>query len=363
MRELDQISVLGSVSFGWLHAHGGFLFDEGFFFDPRRRLEQERRMQEFVAERFPDVPIYSFEAHLVQVEGRRRPVALVGGLQPNLILGSAVGARFVISPDKDPDTTFAPLADLTDVGPLWEIDWPNTWPVSLFLDQVREMRRSLGPDVAVIPPFFWDTTGRATIQGVVTTAQRLMSERVFLEMVDNPIFLREFCAWIVDAYVKLIHLFADAAGMQVTGLHTGECSGCMMGPHHYAEFALPCLNDLAERVGPLRLHSCGNSNHLLDVFREIHAVAILNVGSDTSVAAIRERFGPIRIDIMPETHLLTTGTPKDIDAWVRRCVAENGDGRLQFEYHLDLNQPVENCLQIHRSLESLGVRTPRVKVY
>lgn len=363
MSETQQISVLGSVSFGWLHAHGGFLFDEGFFFDPHRRLDQERRMQAFVAERFPDVPIYSIEAHLVQVEGRRGPVALVGGLQPNLILGAAIGAPFAISPDKDPDITLAPLAELKDVSPLWDTDWPDTWPVSLFLDQIREVRQSLGPDITVIPPFFWDATGRATTHGIITTAQKLMGERVFLEMADNPGFVRGFFAWIVDAYVRLIHLFADTAGMKVTGLHTGECSGCMMGPDQFAEFALPCLNDLADRVGPLRLHSCGNSNHLLDVFREMRNVAILNVGSDTSVAAIRERFGPIPIDLMPETHLLTTGSPQDVDAWVRRCVAENGDGRLEFQYHLDLHQPVENCMQIHRTLAEMGAHTPREQIY
>jgi hypothetical protein len=355
--------VLGSVSFGWLHAHGGFIFDESFFFDPRRRLEQERQMQAFVAERFPEVPIYSIEAHLVQAEGRGRPVALVGGFQPNLILGTGVGARFVISPDKDPDISPAPLAELTDVGPLRDIDWSTTWPINLFLDQIRQMRQTLGPVVAVIPPFFWDTTGRATTHVIITTAQKLVGEKVFLDMVDNPGFVRELFDGIVDASVKLIHLFADAAGLTVTGLHTGECSGCMMGPDQFAEFALPCLNALADRVGPLRLHSCGNSNHLLDVFREVSNVAILNVGSGTSVAAARERLGPVRIDIMPETHLLTSGSPSDMDTWVRQCVDENGDGRLQFEYHLDLNQPEDNCLQIHRTLEEMGVHTPRVEVY
>ncbi|MDM8007004.1 MAG: uroporphyrinogen decarboxylase family protein [Phycisphaerae bacterium] len=363
MPDIRHISVLGSVSFGWLHAHGGFLFDEGFFFDAHRRFDQERRMREFIAERFPDVPIYCFEAHLVQVEGRRRPVALVGGLQPNLILGAAVGARFVISPEKDPDISPEPLAGLTDVGPLWNIDWLDTWPISFLLAQIREMRRALGPDMAVIPPFFWDTTGRATTHGIITTAQKLLGERVFLEMADNPEFVRELFAWIVDAYVKLIHLFADAAGISVTGLHTGECSGCMMGPDQFAEFAVPCLNDLADRVGPLRLHSCGNSNHLLDVLREVRNVAILNLGSGTSVAAVRDRFGPIRIDIMPETHLLTAGSPQDMDAWVRQCVADNGDARMQFEYHLDLNQPEENCLQIHRTLEEMGVHSPRMEVH
>ena len=72
-----KASVLGSVSFGWLYDQGGFRCDEPFFMDPGRRLAQEQAINAFVAERFAAEPIYNFEAGLVQVEGRRRPVALV----------------------------------------------------------------------------------------------------------------------------------------------------------------------------------------------------------------------------------------------------------------------------------------------
>jgi hypothetical protein len=97
-----NITALGSVSFGWLHEQGGFVFDEPFFLQPRVRCEREQQVHRFVRDRFPQDPIYNVEAHLVQVEGRRTPVILVGGLQPNLILGAAVGARFVFYGDRIP---------------------------------------------------------------------------------------------------------------------------------------------------------------------------------------------------------------------------------------------------------------------
>ena len=359
----DQISVLGSVSFGWLHAHGGFAFDEPFFMDPRVRLERERRMQAFVAERFPDEPIYSLEAHLVQVEGRQSPVALVGALQPNLILGAAVGARLVFYGDKDPDISSAPLAGVRDLAGLWNINWASTHPISLFLDQVAAMRAAANGQWTVIPPFFWDTSGRATTHGLITTAQKLMGERFFLEMSDSPAFAHEFLAWIVDAYVKLIRLFAEAAGLRITGLHTGDCSVCMIGPAQFEEFVVPRLNELGERVGPLRLHSCGFSDHLLDAFAAVHRVASLNVGSNTSVAGIRQRFRPMRIDLIPDLQLLSSGTPAEVDAWVRRSIAENAGARLEFQYHLDLGQPEANILQIQRTLEAMGVGVKRAQVY
>jgi uroporphyrinogen-III decarboxylase len=233
----------------------------------------------------------------------------------------------------------------------------------LFLEQIQALRESLDKNTTVVPPFFWDTTGRATVHGILTTAQKLMGERIFLEMVDNPSFVHEFFAWIVDAYAQLIQLFAEAAGMRISGLHVGDCSACMMGAGQYADFVLPHTNDLIDRVGPARLHSCGQSDHLLDTFTNVHNLQVLNVGSDTSVAAIREKFGSLRIDLLPDTHLLTFGTPEDVDRWVRQTLEENGGGPLQFQYHLDLNQPQRNCLQIHETLRHLGFPLSREETY
>ncbi len=357
------ISVLGSVSFGWLHEQAGFQYDEPFFMDPNRRLAQEQAANALVADRFPDEPIYNFEAGLVQVEGRRCPVALVGGIQPNLILGAALGAKLVFYGDKDPDITQTPLADMKDLDLLRGIDWQTTWPIDELLRQIEATRASLGPTHAVIPPFFWDTTGRATIHGVLTTAQKLMGERVFVEMLDNPTLVHEFLDWIAEAYIQLACLFADTVGMKITGLHVGECSACMVGPAQLAGFALPALNKLAERLGPVRLHSCGQSDHLLDVFAQVNGINCLNVGSNTSVARIRERFGNVRIDLIADTPLLTNAEPADVDAWVRQTVEENGGGPLEFHYHLEKGQPEANCLQINQTVRDLGFSCSRQEVF
>ena len=358
-----RVTVLNSVSFGWLHNEGGFCFGEPFFLDPMHRRAQEQQMHRFVAKRFPDEPIYNLEAHLVQVEGRRRPVVLVGGIQPNLILAAAVGSQFVFWPDKDPDVTPTPLADITDLDALTSIDWANRWPVSLLLDQVAAVREQVGTSATVVPPFFWDTTGRATTHGILTTALKLFGERIFIDLVENPSFAREVMAWIVDAYTALIRLFAAAAGMPITSLHTGDCAACMVGPDAFAEFIVPELNRYGRQIGPIRLHSCGKSDHLLEAFASVEHLQMLNLGSGTSLARVRERFGPMRVDLIPETKLLTAGTPADIDAWVRRTLDANGDGRLEFQCHLDSGQPHEHCLQLTRTLRARGIECIRESVY
>jgi len=363
VRPQPRISALGSISFGWLHQQAGFVFDEPFFLDPHVRRQREREIHAYVATRFPEDPLYNIEAHLVQVAGRQRPVVLVGGLQPNLILGAAVGAEFVFYGDKDPDITPTPLADLRDCDRLARLDWQRAWPVNLFLDQIHAARNRWGEDAVIVPPFFWDTTGRATIHGIVTTAQKLIGERVFLEIAEQTAFVRDLFRWIVASYASLIRLFAAAAGMPVSGLHVGDCSLCMVSPRAFTELVLPHLNELARQIGPVRLHSCGRSDHLLAAFRDVTNLAALNVGSGTSVRKLRDTFPTLRVDLLPPVELVTTGTPQAMDTWVRQCVAENGDGELELQYHLDLGQPEATCLQIHRTLEQLGYPGRRQPIY
>ena len=84
--------LLTALSFGWLHEQGGFTFDEAYYLDPDTHLQREQQIHAFVASRFPNDPVYNMEAHLGRIEYRQQPSALVGALQPNLLLGAAVDA-------------------------------------------------------------------------------------------------------------------------------------------------------------------------------------------------------------------------------------------------------------------------------
>lgn len=352
------VSVLGSVSFGWLHEQAGFLEDERYYMDPLHHMQQDRAMSRLVRERFPEYRIYNLEAHLVQPEHRRKPPCLVGGLQPNLILAACVGSKFVFHGDKDPDVTLTPLAEIdleSGLEKLRDIDLLKTWPITQFTEQVRAMQQKLGETADVIPPFFWDTSGRATFHGPITTAQKLMGERFFLAMVDEPDFVRGFLDWIVDSYVALARHFSALAGIPITSVHIGDCSACMIGAEQFSEFDVAPCQKLIDALGPARLHSCGNSNHLLEAFAELKNVGAINVGTNTSVARCREIFAPgVRIDVMPDPQLFCFGNEAGVRAWTEQCLAENAGGPMHIEYHLDLGTPVPNALAMHHAVRDAG---------
>ena len=83
---IEHLMIQGSVSKGWLFQEGGFTFPESYYFDPRCRWEQDRKIAEFLDGMFSRYPIYNMESNLVQAEYTGPDIVLVGGIQPNLIL-------------------------------------------------------------------------------------------------------------------------------------------------------------------------------------------------------------------------------------------------------------------------------------
>jgi uroporphyrinogen-III decarboxylase len=182
-----------------------------------------------------------------------------------------------------------------------------------------------------------------------------MGQRIYMEFMDDRELVHEFLDWIADAYITLARLFADRAGMEITSVHIGECSACMVGEQQFRQFTLAPCQKLIDELGRGRIHSCGQSDHLLTVFADLDNMTAVNTGSNTSVAKMRQVFGPgFPLEIAPSAQMLSLSKPDDVRRWVHQTLEENRDGPLMFVYHLDLGYPLENVLAIHDTLIERG---------
>jgi hypothetical protein len=211
--------------------------------------------------------------------------------------------------------------------------------VRLFDKQIRsEAKGQRRP----IPPFFWDSSGRATIHGVLTTAQKLCGETIFMGMLTEPAKCMRLLNWIADAYIVLCRHFSQTADLPITDVHVGECSCCMISPALVEEFVAPVTSRIGKTLGPVRFHSCGTSTHLLGAFAKIDPLACLDLGSETSIRKAREIFGPeVRITIAPSPHDMSAESTQPILDWARRILEENSGGNLGYVYHLEPSYSVE----------------------
>ncbi len=352
------IHLLTSISKGWLHNEGGFNFDEPYYMDPLYRREQDLKIDRFLQERFPNYAFYNMESNLVQREYWQPDYVYVGGIQPNLIVGACLGAKLAFYPDKDIDlAALNPLGYITSSAELPPVADILAHPlIKRFDAQIVELHHT-HPELTIIPPFFWDTSGRATVHGFITTSMKFYGESIFIKIFEDPDFVKGFHNWIAEVYIALIQHYSKLGNIPVTSIHTGECTGTMIRDKHYDEFVIPYINKMADALGPIRLHSCGQSDHLLHVMPHIHHLEVLDTGSNTSLAKVRQTLGfDVRIDLAPPLDvLLETSTKAAAITWLDQTLLENGDGPLLIGYHFEPGYSLENCLTIHDELSKRGL--------
>ncbi len=306
---------------------------------------------------FHSYAIYNMEANLLQAKHVRDNHVLVGAIQPNMILATILGAQFSFFEDKDADVSGRPLEFITkkeELPPLSAI-----LEHSLVKDLENQIRNinTTRPDLKVIPPFFWDESGRATVHGIITTSLKLTGDNIMTMMMFDPELAHAIHQWIVDAYIILVRHFADVGDLPVTSIHVGECAGTMISSELYEEFVVPYISQFGDALGAVRLHSCGISDHLINAFSHIRNLKIIDTGSGTSVGIIRQLMGPdFIIHIAPPMELMMNGAPRsEILGWLDRTLTENEGGPLQIAYHIEPDYELGNCLAMHDDLEGRGL--------
>lgn len=333
-----MIGLSGTLSKAWMHQVLGVTFDRDYYFDPVQRHAVDCRCNAYATETFPDMNLFYSESNLGRLNYWNPDLVQIGGIQPNMILGLLLGAEFIPADDRDADITPHCLlgqdpADLPNPESLLDHDC-----IKLFDKQITEIEKPLHP----IPPFFWDASGRAAIHGVLTSAQKLWGESIFLEMITEPKRCQRIMDWLADAYIILCQHFAQIANVTITDIHIGECSVCMVSPALVEQFVVPATSRIGQALGPIRFHSCGSSTHLLEALAKIENLNSLDLGGETSIAKVREIFDADRpISIAPLPSDMSGQVTEPILAWARNVLHDNQGGPLEFIFHLEPDYNIE----------------------
>jgi len=352
-----MIKVQASVSKGWLHKYGGFVFDSRYYLDTYYRMKQDEACHAFIKCRFPDYPVYNMEDNLVQAEYVVPDMMLVGAIQPNMIIAAALGAEFVFSEDKDSDVKGYPLRDIKDPRDLPDVNKVTGLP---FLKELAEQYKTALSEYAgcrIIPPFFWDTSGRATIHGIITTSMKFIGQDIFTMMMMEPDLVKGIHGWITDVYIHVIKFFSELGNLPVTSVHVGECSGTMIDEFNYLEYVTPFISRIGREFGAVRLHSCGNADHVMNAICRIENLRIIDTGSNTSLARIRELMGnDFEINVFPPSEILSEGEDqREIREWLYKTLKDNNNGNLKIAYHIEPDYNLSNCMFINDELDRLRI--------
>lgn len=299
----------------WWHRHYGLQFDEGFFFDPDRRVEDERRMRVALSERFGDLGLGEANSPLRPVVG---PVHLAAGFLPSAVLGCAI--RYF--PDASPEVLPAHLSD----EQILALDVPD-------LDRNPAFRRLIGV-MDRLEERYGRLEGDVNWEGVQNVALNLRGQQLFLDYYENPELARrllDVVARTLEAMAGYVRRRTGTSSVAVNpivgavdpriSLHS-NCTVAMISAPIYEAFLLEHDRRLARALWPYGIHHCGEDmDKVRDQYARVEGTVLFDVGWGSDVAACRaalsEAVFSLRLSPVRVARLTPAEVTADVEAVLR----------------------------------------------
>lgn len=263
----------------WWHKNAGISFDESFFYDPRRRVEDERKMEQVLYDRFGDLGLG--EDHLKDL-----PQIGAVHLASGYLLSEMLGCKIEYYEDAPPQVICA-HKDTLD----FEVEDAFRSPAfKRLVNLIEQLKAKHG---YVVGDINWG--------GVLNLAIDVRGEEIFTDMLVRPeeteIYFKKI-AQVIDKFVWYVQANTGSSSISVNrsarlfdypvAIHS-ECSHTMISEEDYRRFLLPIDQEWSMRHAPYGIHYCGKDPHrMAEAFSEIERLTFLDVGWGGDVALLRK---------------------------------------------------------------------------
>ena len=303
----------------WWHRHAAIDFDEGFFYDPRRRVADERTMERVLYERFGDLGLG---------EDRDRDLPALGPVHnaAGYLLSEMIGCRVEYSRDAPPQVVPARRQDL-------EIDVDAAFRGEAFLRLKRLVETLKSSHGRVVGDVNWG--------GILNLALDFRGQDIFLDMLDRPEAVRAFfgrLAELIDRFTAYVQGQTGTTSISVNRLvrhrpgqvflHS-ECALTMISQECYRDFLMPFDRAWSLRRRPFGIHYCGSDPHrFADVFAELPHLDFLDVGWGGDLRRLREKLPGTFLNIRLSPVEIVGQSLEEIRRSIETRVAASGNLRL-----------------------------------
>lgn len=290
----------------WWHHNAGISFDESFFYDPRRRVDDERKMEQVLYEHFGDLGLG--EDHL-------RDLPQIGAvhLASGYLLSEMLGCKIEYYEDAPPQVICAHRDTL-------DFEVEDAFKSPAFKRLVNLVEKLKAKHGYVVGDINWG--------GVLNLAIDVRGEDIFTDMLLRPeqteIYFKKI-AQVIDKFVWYIQSNTGTSSISVNrsarlfdypvAIHS-ECSHTMISEDDYRKFLLPIDQEWSMRHVPYGIHYCGKDPHrMAEAFAEIERLTFLDVGWGGDVALLRRH--------LPETFFNIRLNPVEIQKYTYEELERN----------------------------------------
>jgi hypothetical protein len=330
----------------WWHKHTGITFDEDFFYHPARRVEDERRMERELYDRFGEFGLGA---------DRNKELPQIGAvhLAAGYLLSSMLGCGIEYAADAAPQVVCAHRDDFS-IDPEGAFQSADFKKLLALIDSLKAKYGYVCGDIN------WG--------GVLNLAIDLKGENVLMEMVMRPEECKEYfgkIAGVVERFFTFIQSQTGTNSISVNRvvkhiepavyLHS-ECSHTMISEEDYRQFLMPFDTAWARKYRPYGIHYCGRDPHRhAAAYGELPALDFFDLGWGGDIAYIRKHLTHTLLNLRLNPVDINDRSHEEIERFIREGVALSGNPYLTGVccINMDAETDDEKVRTILRTVEAI----------
>ena len=317
-RELLPVELVFSPQ--WWNKQTGITFDRDFFFHPARRVEDERKIEQLLYEKWG-------RYGLGRDRNANRPELGAVHLASGFLLSEMAGCKVDYREAAPPEVLCRNMEEL-DTRPI-----TFAYESDAFKD-FYDMREKLLAKYGYV-------TGDVNWNGILNMALDLRGQDFFIDLIED----RKESEFFISMLAELIEKFTadmqkatnstsvsvnrSVANFDAPILLHSECSLTMVSEDMYREFLLPYDIKWSRKNVPFGVHYCGGDPHrFADAFAEIPNLAFFDLGYGGDVALLRSRLPNTFLNLRLSPVELGRIGADEVRQTILRLVSQAGDLRL-----------------------------------
>ncbi len=330
----------------WWYKHTGITFDEDFFYNPLKRVEAEKKMENELYNRFGMFGLG---------RDRDKELPVIGAVHnaAGYLVSELLGCRIDYFEDAPPQVYPAYHEELK----IYTADIFRT-PVFKKLEHLLDKLKSK----------YGYLYGDINWGGILNSALDLQSEKIFIDFYDRPEETRNYLkdiARIIERFTTFIAGETGTTSLSVNRLvyhlikpvflHS-ECSHTMISVDDYDNFLLQFDIDWSKRFRPFGVHYCGIDPHrMAQSFAKIPNLDFLDVGWGGDVKFLRKNLPGTFLNIRLSPVEIINQTNSEIRETITKLVKESDNPYLTGVCCINMDDKVEDAkvLEIFRTVEDL----------
>ena len=304
----------------WWNKNTGMTFDRDFFFHPARRVEDERRMEHYLYEKWG-------RYGLGRNHGKDRPEVGAVHLASGFLLSEMMGCNVDYREAAPPEVICRYLEE-PDTRPIDEAFKSSV--CKKFIQMQEKLKEKFGY-----------LTGDVNWSGILNLALDLRGQELFIDIYDRPgenaIFFSKLSG-LIEQFTNSMQNSTNSTSVSVNRsiinfnkpifLHS-ECSLTMISVDMYREYLMSFDIKWSQKKVPFGIHYCGKDPHrFAGAFSEISNLAFLDVGYGGDVAELRSCLPGVFFNLRLSPVELGRISAEEVKKTIHHLVKQSGDLRL-----------------------------------